>query len=114
MVELFVLALIAVGALAVAMIVGMVIMAIKVVLWIVLLPFRILGWLLWIPISLTLGALGLVAGVVLAPIVVALVAGFIVISLIGAVLSLMLPLVPFVLLGLLLWAIFRHRPAVAG
>ena len=36
------------------------------------------------------------------------------ISLIGALVSLVVPLIPFVLLGLLIWAMVRKAPAVAA
>lgn len=128
MVTMFVLALLAMGALAVAAVVGFVFMLLRAVLWLVFLPIRLLFFplkllffpirllmsLVWIPIGLTFGALGLAAGAVLVPILLVGVAGFVIVSLIAAVLSVMLPLVPFILLGLLVWAIFRHRPAAVA
>jgi hypothetical protein len=126
MVTFFVLTLLAMGALAVAAVIGFVFMLLRAVLWLLFLPIRLLFLpiklllfpvrllmsLLWIPIGLAFGALGLAAGAVLVPMVLVGVAGFVIVSLIAAVLSVMLPMVPFLLLGLLVWAIFRHRPAV--
>jgi hypothetical protein len=114
MVELFVLGMLVMGALAVAAVIGFVLFLIKTLIWIVMLPIRLVMWMLWIPIGLTMGALGLAAGVVAVPILLAVVAGFVIFTVIAAVLSVMLPLVPFVLLGLLVWALFfRARPAAA-
>ncbi len=82
-------------------------------MWAVLLPFRILMKVLMIPVYLTLGAVGLAAGAVALPIVLTVVAGIAVLGILAAVFALLLPAVPFVLLGLMVWAFMRRRPAVA-
>ena len=90
MVELFVFGGLVAAGLAVAAVLGFVFFLIKLAFWLVLLPFRLLLKAVMIPVWLTLGALGL-----------------------AAALALVLPAIPFVLLGLLLWAIFHRSPATA-
>lgn len=118
MVELLVLSgivltgLVMVGV-AAAAIIGFVFALLKLVLCLVILPFKILFKILMIPVWLVLGGLGLVAGVVAAPLLAVAVGGVVVLGLLAALAALLLPAIPFVLLGLLLWAIFSRRPAVA-
>jgi hypothetical protein len=85
----------------------------KLVLWAVLLPIRLMFKLLMVPVWLTLGALGLAAGAVAVPVLLVAIAGVAIVGIVAAVLAVLLPVIPFVLLGLLLWAVFRSRPAVA-
>jgi len=113
MVGLFVLALLVMGGLALAAFISAAVFLLRTILWFVLLPFRLLMWALWIPIGIVTGLLGLAAGVVAIPVILAGVVGFLVLGVIAAAVSVMLPLVPFVLLGLLCWALFRRRPAAA-
>jgi hypothetical protein len=113
MVELVALAALVFVGLAIAAVVGVVLVALKIVLWTVLLPFRILLKLLWLPIWLGLGAIGLLFGTLAIPVVLLVVGGVIVFGLFAAIVGLMLPAIPFILLGLLIWSIARRRPAVA-
>ena len=113
MIEFLVLGGLVAVALLVAAVLGVVVLALKLAVWAVLLPFRLLWKLITIPIWLTLGALGLVAGAVALPVVLFGVVAVAVVGVLAAVLAILLPAVPFVLLGLLVWALFRRSPAVA-
>lgn len=124
MVEFFVLAVLAVVGLAVAAVLGFVFFLLKLVLWLVFLPVKLVFWglffplkflfkLIWLPIGLTFGALGMTAGMIGLPIVFLFFGGFLVFALITAIIGLLIPAIPFVLLGLLLWTIFGRGPAAA-
>jgi hypothetical protein len=113
MIELLVVGGLAAAGLAAAAIVGFVFFLLRFVLWLVLLPFRLLLKALMIPVWLTLGALALAVGTVAVPILLAGVALVAVIGVVAALLAFVLPTIPLVLLGLLLWAIFRRSPALA-
>ncbi|MCC7031929.1 MAG: hypothetical protein IT179_03740 [Acidobacteria bacterium] len=114
MIELLLFGGLVAAGLAVAAVLGFVFFLIKLVLWVVLLPFRLLLKALMIPVWLTLGALGVAAGAVLLPVVLIALASVAVIGIVGTLLALLLPAVPFILLGLMVWAIFfRKAPAVA-
>lgn len=99
--------------LALAALMGVVFLVVKIAFWTVLLPFRILFKVLMIPVWLTLGAVGVVAGTALLPILLVVAAGVVVIGAISALLALLVPAIPFVLLGLMVWALMRKGPAVA-
>ena len=99
------------AGLAMAFVLGLIFFVLKLVMWTVFLPFRILSKLLWIPFGLVTGAIGLAAGAALLPILL-LVGG--VVALVGlgaAVFALRIPAIPFVLLGLVVWAFMRRQPA---
>jgi hypothetical protein len=113
MVELLVFGGLATAALAVVAIVGFVFLLLKVVLWAVLLPFRLLLKLIMIPVWLTFGAVGLALGAAVLPLILIVLTAVAVIGVITTILALLLPAIPFVLLGLMLWAIFRKTPAAA-
>jgi hypothetical protein len=113
MVELLVLGGLVAAGLAVAAVVGFVFFLLKLVFWVVLLPFRLLLKALMIPVWFTLGAVGLAVGAVAVPVLLAVVAVVAVVGVLAAALAFVLPVIPFVLLGLLVWAIFRRSPAVA-
>ncbi len=100
-----------VAGLAVASLIGLAFFIVKIVLWTVLLPLRILLKVLMIPVWFTLGAVGLAAGAVALPIVLLVVAAVVVVGAIATILALLIPAVPFILLGLLIWAVLRKRPA---
>jgi hypothetical protein len=114
MVALIALAGLLMAGVAAAAVFGLILLVFKVVFWAVLLPFRILMKVLMIPVYLTLGAVGLAAGAVALPIVLTVVAGIAVLGILAAVLALLLPAIPFVLLGLMVWAIVRRRPAAVA
>ena len=113
MVELLVFGGLATAALAVVAIVGFVVLLLKAVPWVVLLPFRLLLKLIMVPVWLTLGAVGLALGAAALPIILLVLTAVAVIGVVSTILALLLPAIPFVLLGLMLWAIFRKSPAVA-
>ena len=52
-------------------------------------------------------------GVIALPLLLLVVGGVLVVGLIAAIIGVLIPAVPFVLLGLLLWGIFRQRPVAA-
>ena len=75
--------------------------------WVVTLPFRIFFKLLF-------GLGGLFLGVLLSPFIAVIALIGLAVALVGAILSLLTPLLPVVLLGLFGWAIYRlgsKRPA---
>ena len=113
MVELLVFGGLATAALAVVAILGFVFLLLKVVLWVVLLPFRLLLKLIMVPVWLTFGAVGLALGAAALPVILIVLTAVAVIGVVTTILALLLPAIPFVLLGLMLWAIFRKTPAVA-
>jgi hypothetical protein len=113
MIELLIFGGLATAALAVVAILGFVFFLLKAVLWVVLLPFRLLLKLIMIPVWLTLGAVGLALGAAVLPVILVVLTAVAVIGVVGTILALLLPAIPFVLLGLMLWAIFRKTPAVA-
>jgi hypothetical protein len=114
MIELLVFGGLVAAGLAVAAVLGFVFFLLKLVFWVILLPFRLLLKALMIPVWLTLGAVGMAAGAVLLPVVLIALAAVAVIGVLATLFALLLPAVPFILLGLMLWAIFfRKAPAVA-
>lgn len=88
-------------------------LVLKIVAWTILLPFRLLFRILMIPVWLALGVVGLGAGAVLLPLLLVAVGALVLVGAVTALLALFLPLMPFVLVGLLVWAFVRRRPAVA-
>jgi hypothetical protein len=66
-----------------------------------------------IPLWFTIGAVGLALGAAALPVILLALTAVAVIGVVTTILALLLPAVPFVLLGLMLWAIFRKTPAVA-
>ena len=105
-ITLFTLALLALVGMSIAAVLGLVFFLLKMVFWVVFFPVRLILKLLWIPVGLTLGAIGLAVGAVALPLL-------LLIGAVVAVVVLVLPLLPFILLALLLWAIFARRPALA-
>lgn len=106
-------ALFAAVGLAFFSLISLVFFIIKIVLWTVLLPLRILFKVLMIPVALTVGAIGLAAGAAAIPILLLVVTAVVVVGAIAAVLALLVPAIPFILLGLMIWAIVRKRPTTA-
>jgi len=99
--------------LALFSLIGLVIFIIKIALWTVLLPLRILFKVLMIPVALTFGAIGLAAGAAAIPILLVVVTAAVVVSALAALLALLVPAIPFILLGLMVWAVMRRREAVS-
>ena len=110
------------GGFVLAAILGVMVFALKIVFWAVFLPFRIISKIffgvifkvLMFPIWLMLGALGMAAGAVAMPLLLVVVAGVAVFGILAALFALLLPLLPFVMFGLLIWAFMRKRPAVVA
>jgi uncharacterized membrane protein YbaN (DUF454 family) len=69
---------------------------------------------MWLPVGLTIGAVGLAAGATLLPILLLVGLVVAVLGAVAALLALLVPAIPFILLGLMIWAIVRKSPAVAG
>ena len=113
MIELFMLALLAIVGLSVAAVIGFVFFLLKIVLWVVFLPLRLLFKLMWLPLGLAFGAVGMGLSVVGLPLLFLVLGGVVVFGLIAALIGLIVPAIPFVLLGLLLWSIFRPSSAAA-
>lgn len=105
--------LLAAAGLALFSLIGLVFFIIRMALWTVLLPLRILFKVLMIPVALSFGAIGLMAGAAAIPILFIVVTAVVVVGAIAALLALLVPAIPFVLLGLMIWAIVRKRPATA-
>lgn len=107
-------ALLALGAVATA---GAVVVGLFGVVWfvlkLVLLPIRLALGLVKLVVGAVFGALGMLAMLALTPVLVVAVGGAIVVGLVIALLAALLPLVPFILLGLVVWS-FLKRPAVAA
>lgn len=94
-------------------VIGLVLFFVRMVLWTVFFPIRILLKVLMIPVALTFSAIGLAAGAAAIPILLVVVAAVVVVGAIATLLALLVPAIPFVLLGLAIWALVRKRPAVA-
>jgi hypothetical protein len=111
MLELVALAGLLIAGFAVFAVFGMVFIVLKIALWAVFFPIRLLFKLLWIPFGLIGGLFSFAAGITLLPIL--LTVGFVVavVAAIAALLALLVPAIPFVLLGLMIWAFMRQRPA---
>lgn len=113
MIEFLVFGALLAAGLGIAALVGFVFFLLKLVLWVVLLPFRLLFKLLMVPVWLTVGGIGLALGALAAPLLFVVLAAVAVVGILGTVLALLLPAIPFILLGLLLWAVVRRTPQVA-
>ena len=74
--------------------------AVKVLLWLVLLPFKIL-------FKVVFGLGWLILGAIAAPLLLLMVGVAVLVAVIGALLAIVLPLLPIVLLAAVAWAIFR-------
>lgn len=107
-------ALLALGAVAA----GAVVIGIVGVFWLLLklifLPIRLALGVIKFVVGMVAAALGMVAMLALAPVLAVVVGGALVVGLIVAALAVLLPLVPFVLLGLLVWSFMKRPPAVVA
>lgn len=110
MVELVILALLVGVGLAVAAVVGFVLFLLKLVFWVIFLPIRLLLKLLWLPLGLAFGAVGMTLGLVALPILFIIGGAFVLFALLAALVSVLIPAIPFVLLGLLIWALVQKTP----
>jgi hypothetical protein len=106
-------AVIALGAVAA----GAAIIGLFGLVWLVLklifLPVRLALGLVKLVIGVVAGAVGMLAMLALAPLLLVGVGGALVVGLVVAGLAVLLPLVPFLLLGLVVWS-FLKRPAVSA
>jgi len=105
--------LLAAAGMAFFSLIGLVFFFVRMVVWTVFFPFRILLKVLMIPVALAFGAIGLAAGAAAIPILLVVVTAVVVFGAIAALLALLVPAIPFVLLGLAIWALVRKRPATA-
>lgn len=96
-----------VGGLAVAAIVTTVALVLKLAFWLVLLPFRVGFYLLFFPLWLVRSAFKLVGVAIVLPIV-------LLVAVIGIAVAVLVPLLPVLVVGVLIWAVVRafRRPAV--
>ncbi len=86
----------------------------KMLFFVVTLPFRVVFGLLFFPLWLVKSVLRLAAAVVFIPLMLVLGVVGIVVAAVVALAAILVPLIPLLLVGLLLWAVFRSfRPAVA-
>jgi hypothetical protein len=100
--------------LMVAAVVMVGVFVVKALFFLITLPFRIAFAVLFFPIWIVKTVLKVAAGAVLVPLV--LLAGVVlaVVAAIAAIVAIVAPLLPLLIVGLLLWAVFRSfRPAVA-
>ncbi len=107
-------ALLALGAVAIG---GAVVFGILGIVWFVLklvfLPIRLALGLVKLVVGVVAGAVGMLAMLALAPVLLVGIGGALVVGLVIAALAALLPLVPFILLGLVVWS-FLKRPAVTA
>jgi hypothetical protein len=82
------------------------------VLKLVFLPVRLAFGLVKFVIGAVAGLLGMLAMLALAPVLLVIVGGTLLVGIVVAGLAVLLPLVPFVLLGLVIWS-FLKRPGPA-
>jgi len=94
-------------ALALAGAVAIPFIVIGAAIWLVTFPLRLLFKLIGGIVGMVFGLLGGLLGLIVAPIVMLVVVIAIIGTLLAAVVSLLAPLLPVALLGLLIWAIFR-------
>ncbi len=90
------------------------VLVVKTLFFLVTLPFRILFAVLFFPFWIAKTVLKLAVGAVILPL--ALLVGIVlaVLAALAAVVAIIAPLLPLIIIGLLLWAVFRSfRPAVA-
>jgi len=122
LVEFLVLATLALVGLSVAAIVGFVFFLVKMVLWVVFLPLKLAFWavffplklvskMLWAPVGLAFGTLGMGLGLIGLPLLFLVLGAVLVFGIVIAIISLLIPAIPFILLGLLLWSMFGRSAA---
>jgi hypothetical protein len=120
--ELVVLAMLAVGV-AVAAVIGFLFLLLKLAFWVIFFPLKLVFWVVFLPVrllfklislpfGLAFGTLGMGLGLIALPVILLIVGGVLLVGLIVAIIAVMIPTIPFILLGLLLWSVFRKRPAV--
>ena len=91
---------------------AMVLIVLKIAFWALFFPVRLLFKLLWIPVGLIGGLFSFAAGITLLPVLLTVGVVVALVAAVGALLALLVPAIPFVLLGLMIWAVMRQRPAV--
>jgi len=107
-------ALLALGAIAA----GAAVIGLVGVFWLLLklifLPIRLVLGVVKLVFGLAAAAIGMVAMLVLAPVLAIGVGGVLVVGVIVAALAVLLPAVPFVLLGLVVWSFLKRPPAAVA
>ena len=114
MLTLFGLASLAMTAVMTAFVVMLGVLLVKTVFFVITLPFRIAFAVLFFPIWLakTIGKLAL--GVVMVPILMVVGVVVAILAVLAAIAAIIAPLMPLLIVGLLVWALFRlMRPAAA-
>jgi len=106
-------AVLALGAIAAAAVVVGLIGIFWLVLKLIFLPVRLALGLVKFVFSLAAAAVGMIAMLALAPVVAVGVGGVMLVGVVVAALAVLLPLVPFLLLGLVVWS-FLKRPAATA
>jgi hypothetical protein len=109
----FIVATVAVSALALKLLVGLLLLPFRLLAWILSLPFLLLGWILWIPFLLLKLAVGLILGLIVAPVlaIVGLIVGGVVFA--AFVATVVIPLLPLVAIGVVLWLLYRASASPA-
>jgi hypothetical protein len=108
MLEIGMLAIVVVSVLAAFVAIWCIALFIRAVLWVVLLPIKLLLWLVFLPLLLLKLVIGLLIGIVFAPIFA--IFGLIVVLTAGV--AFLLPLAPFVLIvAAIFWLMKKDRPA---
>lgn len=96
---------------------GAVFMGVLGLLWLTLklifLPVRLVLGAIKLVIGLVVGVLGTIAMLVLAPILAIGIGGIAIVAVAVAAVGMLLPLLPFLLLGLVVWAFMKRPAAVA-
>lgn len=98
MIEFFGLLTVAIAVVIVLMTAGVALLLMKLFFGLLLLPFRLLGWLLVLPLLLVKLMFALFAGLALLPVLGAGLLG-------GALVLVVLPIVPLLLMGLTVWVV---------
>ncbi len=107
-------ALLALGTIAVGATVVGVVGVFWLLLKLIFLPIRLVLGVVKFVVGMAAAAVGLVAVLALAPVLAVGVGGVLVVGLIVAALAVLLPLIPFVLLGLIVWSFLKRPPAAVA
>jgi hypothetical protein len=101
-IELGLLVFVAFAVLAVITVAGVVL---KTAFWLLFLPIRLIFWLVMLPLLIVKGVLGGIVMLVLAPIVALVVLA----SLIAAAIAIVVPLLPLIAIGVVIWLVVRSN-----
>jgi hypothetical protein len=102
-------------ALVVAAVVSVGALVLRMAFWTIFLPFRLIFGLLFIPFWIARTLLKMTVGIVMLPVL--LIGGILVaiVAAVAALVAVITPLLPLLIVGLLVWAVFRSfsRPVAA-